>query len=210
MSVIAASLLTLLAPNAPVPDPVSFTVLRQGKPFGTHNVTFRRDGTGLVADVKIALSVKIGPLTVFSYSHSCTERWAEQALQSLNCTTEKDGKTLRLTGLRTAGEFSLKGAEYSGATGGDVLPSSYWHGFPASRTAMINSETGKVLPMTFTSIGKKTVATSNGGSISADCYALKSEIELTLCYDAQDRWVWTRFEARGQEIEYRLNTRKPG
>jgi hypothetical protein len=208
MSMLAATLLAFTSSAASMPDPVIFTVFRQGKPFGYHSVSFRRDGASLIADIRISLSVMLGPITLFSYGHSCTERWEASALQSINCTTEKDGKSLRLSGQRQGGEFVVNGTEFRGAIGSDVLPSSYWHGFPLNRSAMINSETGKVLPMTLTPIGKKVVPTIDGVSITSECYRLSSDIELTLCYDDQDRWVWTSFEARGQSIEYRLHTKR--
>ena len=45
---------------------IDFTVLRKGKPFGTHKLSFDRDEGGeLTVTTDVDLQVKFGPITAF-------------------------------------------------------------------------------------------------------------------------------------------------
>ena len=55
---------------------IDFTVLRKGKPFGTHKLSFDRDEGGeLTVTTDVDLQVKFGPITAFKYRLDSVENW---------------------------------------------------------------------------------------------------------------------------------------
>ena len=74
-------------------DVIEFDVLRKGKPFGSHSVTFGEDSNGrLTARTDVLLKAGLGPITVFKYELDATEVWQNGQLVSLNGEVNDDGK----------------------------------------------------------------------------------------------------------------------
>ena len=68
---------------------------------------------------------------------------------------------------------------------------------------MLSTETGELLKIDVEKVGRETVQVGPE-TLEADRYRLRSRLDVDLWYDDAGRWVKLAFEARGQEIEYRL------
>lgn len=208
----AAIAQTAVADSAPAPDPwtpsagdqISFEVLRKGKPFGDHVLSFdtAEDGT-LQVTTDVDLKAGLGPITVFRYSLDSTETWQDGKLVSLSGQTNDDGDKTRVTAELDGDALSVDGTAYSGDAPTDIIPSSHWNIKQMYGDVMLSTEDGELLDITVEQIGRENVSIGDQ-SIPADHYRLTSDITVDLWYDDAGRWVKLAFEARGQTIEYRL------
>ncbi|MGD2132907.1 MAG: DUF6134 family protein [Maricaulaceae bacterium] len=184
-------------------EQLSFEVLRNGRPFGDHVVTFDREGEGVLVDVDIDLRVRFGPITAFRYEHDIEERWRDGALQSLEANTLKDGERFDLAVTRSGDGLAIEGREFTGVAEDPLIPTTYWNIALIEQSRMLNSETGALLPLDVELVGQEQIV-AGGETIGARRYLLRSEIDLELWYDDAGRWVKCAFTTRGSRIEYVL------
>jgi Family of unknown function (DUF6134) len=184
-------------------DRLVFDVFRDGSKFGTHAVVFSRDGDDLVVDSDIELKVTFGPVTLFHYVHDVTERYSAGRLMSVASRTKKDGRWKQLSASAIEGGLNVVGAAYKGLLDGNVIPSTHWNIAEMKQSAMLSTETGAMLPMTVTDMGRERVKVGEG-TIEARRYLVRSELEASFWYDASGRWVKCAFEAQGSKIHYML------
>lgn len=186
-------------------DVIDFTVLRKGKPFGRHLLTFRRDETGkLTVTTDVDLQVKFGPITAFRYRLDSIENWLDGQLVGLNGTSNSDGRKARVSATAENGELVVDSTKFEGALPLSTIPSSHWNRLQVYQDQMLSTETGEVLDIDVETIGEDTVMVG-GDTVQATHYRLKSDLTVDLWYDNQSRWVKLAFKVRGQDIEYVLN-----
>lgn len=186
-------------------DVIDFTVLRKGKPFGRHLLTFRRDETGkLTVTTDVDLQVKFGPITAFRYRLDSIENWLDGQLVGLNGTSNSDGRKARVSATAENGELVVDSTKFEGALPLSTIPSSHWNRLQVYQDQMLSTETGEVLDIDVETIGEDTVMVG-GDTVQATHYRLKSDLTVDLWYDSQSRWVKLAFKVRGQDIEYVLN-----
>ncbi len=207
--------LALCAPAAiardyPVPadgEQIIFDVFRQGDtPFGSHEVTFEREGDAILARTAIRLRAGVGPITVFRYEHDATERWRDGQLLSLRSRTTKDGNTYEVDAELRDGALKVNGETPEETPvelelPAEILSSSHWHGYPADMERMLNTEHGTVMDTVLENLGQTEIE-GDGGMITVTHYRLSSTLVVDLYYDANGRWAGCTFEARGQQVRY--------
>ncbi len=180
-----------------------FDVTQNGSPFGTHRITVRPSGDTTSVSVAISLRATAGPITLFSYNHTCTEAWQAEALQSLDCTTRRGGRTTRVTAQAGADGIRVTGPRFTGVAPANLLPSSWWNVGLTSATRMINTENGRLEPIRVRNMGSQAV-TVGARSVQATHFQIAGSIVLDAWYDASGRLVRMAFTAQGRRIEYRL------
>lgn len=184
---------------------IDFTVLRKGKPFGRHMLTFERsDDGGLTVTTDVDLQVKFGPITAFKYRLDSVENWVDGQLSSLSGTSNSDGRKGKVSAETLNGELAVESTEFTGTLPLTTIPSSHWNRLQVYQEQMLSTETGEVLDIEVETIGDDTVVI-DGQNVPATHYRLKSDLTVDLWYDAQSRWVKLAFQVRGQDIEYVLN-----
>lgn len=183
---------------------IDFEVLRKGKPFGRHVLTFspQEDGT-LQVENDIELTAKIGPFTAYKYRHTSTETWSGGRLTALEGETRKDGDDLMMTANVREDELFVEGSNYTGRAPADIIPSSHWHSTEVFSDEILSSEGGQLLDVQTENMGTDTVTVA-GEDIETTKFKLVSDLTVYLWYDTEGRWVKCAFEARGQTIEYIL------
>ncbi|MEL7481771.1 MAG: DUF6134 family protein [Pseudomonadota bacterium] len=185
-------------------EEIQFRVLRNGKRFGYHNLSFETadDGTLRVKN-DIDLEVKIGPITAYKYRHQSEETWTDGQLVALDGRTRKEGKTLTVSVSSGDSGLRIDGSNNSGVVRADIIPSSHWHTQELFSDTILSSEGGQVLEIEVDRIGLETL-TIGGEVVEAERYRLQSDLAVDLWYTADGRWVKCAFSARGQDIEYVL------
>ena len=184
---------------------IDFTVLRKGKPFGTHKLSFERDDSGeLTVTTDVDLQVKFGPITAFKYRLDSVENWINGKLVSLSGKSNNDGRKGEVVAEVADDQLVVDGTKFDGALPLTTIPSSHWNRLQVYQGQMLSTETGEVLDIDVETLGEDMVRV-DGQDVEATHYRLKSDITVDLWYDNQSRWVKLAFEVRGQDIEYVLN-----
>ena len=186
-------------------EKLQFDVLRQGKPFGTHTISFNIEGDNLDVSSDVELEVKIGPFKAFYYKHDSDEVWTNGELVRLTSTTRKEGDDFSVEAQKDGDRLDVSGTQFSGELPLSIIPSSHWNIREVESKTILSTEDGRPLDIVVEKLGRETI-TAGGKSIEADKYRLKSELTVDLWYDASGKWVKCAFEARGQKIEYVLKS----
>lgn len=197
-------------PVLPTPvenEEIVFDVYRNGDTrFGTHALSFQRQGEDLLVSIDIELRAGVGPITVFRYEHQSSERWRDGQLIALQSETLKDGETYDVSAERDGDRLDVQGeAPEAGPVSLEfplsVLPSSHWHGYETGEYAILNTEHGDELGVTVEYLGEEMLE-ADGERINARRYRLISDLTVDLWYDENGRWAGCEFEARGQTVRY--------
>jgi len=199
-SLLAPALLLAPSAQADAPPDLYFDVYRNGTPFGEHVVRFEEtlDGRTLV-DIEIELSVRLGPITLFRYEHQAAEVWREGELIGFTSNTLRDGERLRTEIIRESADQLRSPAGVLP----DLPPSSHWQGYAPGLTEILNTETGEPMDVEVTDLGPDLFEAPEG-PVSARRYRMQGSLTVDLWYDETGRWIGCAFDARGQEIVYRL------
>ena len=183
---------------------IDFTVLRKGKPFGTHQLSFDRNESGeLTVTTDVDLQVKFGPITAFRYRLDSVENWIDGKLVALNGKSNNDGRKGEVSAETVDDQLVVDSTEFDGALPLTTIPSSHWNRLQVYQDQMLSTETGEVLDIEVENLGDD-VVTVGGQDVETTHYRLTSDLTVDLWYDNQSRWVKLAFEVRGQDIEYVL------
>jgi hypothetical protein len=191
------------ASAASQPGRLEFDVSRNGQPFGRHIVTVERSGDALVVSNRVNLRASVGPVVVYRYDQTCTERWVANALTALDCSTNKNGRRTEVTAQATGSGLRVEGPDGARTFPADVRATTWWTRTTMQGGALLDTETGEPMRVQVTRVGRETIDVG-GQRIEADRYRLVGTLAVDLWYDDQGRWVSCAFTARGQRIEYRL------
>lgn len=185
-------------------DVISFTVLREGKPFGSHAVRFSTSADGaLLATTQVSLKAGLGPLTLFRYRLDATETWLDGQLQKVTGSVDDDGRKRSVTATREGNALNVSGSDFRGVAPAGIVPASHWNYAQTRAGKLLSTEDGEILNVKVLNKGRETVRIGEK-AIEATRYLMDSAVDVDLWYDDDGRWVKLAFEARGQKIEYVL------
>lgn len=184
---------------------IDFTVLRNGKSFGQHVLTFDREADGqLKVTSDVDLDVKIGPFSAFKYRLDSVERWDDGQLVSLTASSNNDGRKGTVSAEVEQDTLVVESTKFDGELPLSTIPSSHWNRLQVYQSQMLSTETGEVLDIDVEVMGNDQIEI-DGQTVETTHYRLKSDLTVDLWYDNQSRWVKLAFETRGQDITYVLN-----
>lgn len=203
--VAALALMSAGAAEAVTPGRVEFQVLRSGELSGRHAVEVAPTRDGYT--VRVAIDLKGQVLFFpFSYTHRCTETWASGRLTTLSCTDrENDGPVKSVTAKAEGADLQVRGPGFAGALPVGVLPTSWWREDIMRQSRLLDTRTGKLMPVRVRRIGEERLAI-NGESVMTTRYRLTSSTDTDIWYDAEGRWLRMTFSISGQSFEYRLTS----
>jgi hypothetical protein len=183
-----------IARGIPASGRISFRALRNNATFGTHEVSFARQGDRLLVDTAIDYCVKIAFITAFRYRLRAREIWLGGKLQTVRAKTDNNGASEFMSLDRDGDGFVVEGSRLTRqATPDDRLLASHWN-IAQLKGPMINPQDGSALRYRVASLGTGRIADSSGRARLATHYSLAGEHPLELWYDADD--VWSALRAR--------------
>lgn len=191
----------LLASSASASEfDAAFDIIRKGDRIGYHAVDIEEMADGAIrVETRIAMQVKLGPIPVFNYEHLATEIWRDGKLQSVESTTDNNGKDESLRALREGDTLNIDGTRYKGPAPGDAVPSSYWNKAIIKATTLLDTQNGRLIDVTIANLGETPSPTGD----LAEQHRLTGSVDLNLWYEGP-RWVGADFVVRGQQLTYRL------
>jgi hypothetical protein len=191
--------------HAVTPGRVEFQVFRSGEPSGRHAVEVRRAGDGFTVQVSIDLKGQV-LLFPFSYSHRCTESWSGGRLASMACTDQENGGAAKAVSAQMRnGALQVRGPGFTGPVPQEAIPTSWWRRDIMQQTRVLDTRTGKMMPVRVRRIGEETVRVG-AEQVSATRFRLSAANDTDIWYDSEGRWVRMTFSISGQNFEYRLTS----
>ncbi len=188
----------------PAPAPLTFTVLRDGAPIGTHLVSFAREGDRLAVDIAIDFEIKFAFLTVYRYTHRSREIWRDGRLAALDARTDDNGARTELRARATEDGLAVDGSGGRFVAPADTIPTSYWHEELVQRSRILDTQAGRLIDVTVRPDGRRPRAVVAGRDVAVRAYQLTGDLVSELAYSGETgEWIELRFIARGSEIVYR-------
>jgi hypothetical protein len=172
-----------------------FDLMRKGKKVGSHSIRFVQSKDLLTVDIAISIKGKI-VFFPFTYTHINQEVWRGSMLQSLDSKTLINDKEHNLS-------VRIKGTGYdidydgnASRVEGDIKTTSYWYPSTAAQARLLNSQTGKVIPVTASAPIQILAPAQLGAGIVARETRMTDtkKFNANVAYDAQSCLVGLNFK----------------
>ncbi len=205
--IFTAALTSPLGAGAVIPESgrIEFQILRDGKPFGKHVVSFKDDKDLTRVYVDIDMEYKLGPVRLFHYEHRNEEIWKGNAPVSLRSRTDDDGDDYEVSaswGDVLEVEANGKNFEASPA----LYTTSYWNPVTLKSDKILNTQKGIVEDITVDYKGTEEFRIQED-VLRAEHYVVEAKFPIDVWYDSKtQQWVGLKFQVRGSEIEYKRIT----
>ena len=202
--------LTALPSNSSTPDPlilygnnIHFSIYRNGKNIGDHNVVFQKNDNGnLIVEVSTIMNIKIFGITIYNFSHSSTALWNNGKLVNLIATTDDDGNINTFKVEMKNNNLVLFGTDNEIKLSPELLPTTHWNSNVLDNKEVINTLNGEISSVDIVKQKKLNILAQNQ-TIEAVQYVYTGDIDATFWYDLNGRWVKLKFKAKdGSYIEY--------
>jgi len=194
-SLIAASACALAAPGAFAAAPgngrLAFAVVRGQDKVGDHVRRFSRSGTGLLVSTEVEMRVKLGPIPVFRYAHTATERWRDDSFASLTTRTDTNGKVEQVKAEATGSGVAIEGPGGRLTAPATAAPLTHWN-TDALSGPLFNPQLGKIMKVRTARAGRESIKLADGGSIPATRWTIRGEAEIDNWYDSAGAWAGLR------------------
>jgi hypothetical protein len=181
---------------------LGFDVWRGSRQLGTHELVFHPRPDGFVVDVAVDIAFRIGPITLYRYTHHAQERWANGQVAELTTQTDDNGTSHRVTGRRESGGLVIqadRAAPYTAPA--DALPATHWNHRELDGP-WINTQSGELIRPHVAVEPTAIVQTANAGPLRVHRYALTGPVKLDLWYDETLTWAGLSFVKGGAEVRY--------
>ena len=188
----------------PVPPSgrLGFDVWRGSRQLGTHDLVFHPSPDGLVVDVSVDIAFRIGPITLYHYTHHAHERWAGGDVVEISTQTNDNGTRYRIEGHRDSRGLVIEpGGQPAYVAPADALPATHWNHRELDGP-WINTQNGELLRPHVTPAGMCMVETAAAKPLRVRRYALSGPVQLNLWYDEAQAWAGLSFIKGGAEVRY--------
>jgi hypothetical protein len=193
------------AASLPVPatDSIRCRVLRKGEDIGIAAYRFEQAGDVLRVHIAIDLQVKLGPISLFRYSHRNVETWQGNNLVGFEAKTDDDGTPKFMSAKKGPDGLQVTGSKtkpYTAPPG--ALGTTYWNVHCVS-SPLINTEDGHLMDVKIAPAGTSSVPLASGAAVAAREYAMRGEVKIDLWYEPSDAFVSLRYFAKdGSVVTY--------
>jgi len=185
---------------APANGRLRFSVWRNGERVGEHQMTFSRDGARIRVATDVSMTVRLGPVPIYRYTHEANEQWNDGAFQALQSATSSNGKRQKVVARREAGGVSIETLNGQATAPSRAAPLTHWNPEALGRP-MFNPQTGKLLKLTAARAGRSPLPDGNG---AAARWSLRGDAEIDNWYDDAGVWLALRGKLEdGSVMEYR-------
>jgi hypothetical protein len=181
------------ASTGPQVETLSFDVLLNDKPIGSHTFVIRDEPDRTVVRSQARFDVEVLFVPVYSYRHSNVEVWRDGCLRRIDSETDSNGDRYRING--ELGDDGFRVATLSENRRYDdscVMSFAYWNKRMLGQQKLLNAQTGELIDVDVSALGRRTLALP-GGSVDTNAFRVTSadgEVDILLHYSRDgDRWL---------------------
>jgi hypothetical protein len=216
-ALLAGGLTLLLGSPVLADDPaqteLSFEVLLDGKPIGTHEFRITDGVATRIVETNASFDVRILFVPVFSYQHSNTEIWQNGCLQRISSETDSNGTPYRVTLNRADDGYRVITLDDSVVHPVECMMTfAYWDRDFLQQPWLLNSQTGELIDVEIETLGTDTPDWLPM-QIPLEGYRIVAEpenVDIRVFYDQQDgRWVALESVLESGRVMRYLPTRIP-
>lgn len=167
---------------------------------------FKLDRRGERSTVSIAadFDVRYVALSFYNYKHRNTETWRGNCLESIDATTDDNGKQLAVQGSRASDGFRVKASKGQRLLPECIMSFAYWNPDFLRQGRLLNSQTGDFENVTITRLGPERIQVRKR-PVEATRYKLKGDgIDIDLWYAGDRDWVRLESEVNRSRLTFEL------
>jgi hypothetical protein len=181
-----------------------FRVLLDDREIGRHEFVLQGAGEERELRSVARFDVRFLFVNVYRYRHEAVERLNGDCLQSLVSRTETNGERQSVRAAVRGNQLVVERPESRDAYKGCVMSFAYWNPQILNANALLNSQTGELLPVKVASQGEETIEV-RGQPVTAQRHRLSTpQLSIDLWY-AGDEWVALESPAKGgRRLRYEL------
>jgi hypothetical protein len=187
-----------------------FDLYRKDKKVGTHSLRFTQDGDVLTVDIAINIKGKV-LFIPFTYTHKNKETWRGSSLVALSSNTLTNDKQDNLRVTSSGSGYDVVHNGKASRVEGEIKTTSYWHPATPTQARLLNTQNGKVIPITFSAPKPVQLLMTNGSTFASRETAMtdKKKFNVNVAYDASGCLAGINFKPpfEGTPIIYRLVSR---
>ena len=193
---------TLSVAQAAMPEKLSYVMLKEGEPVGTHSFAFSQQGDALQVDVESHSKAKVFFMT-FIYDHTRRETWKNGQLESLVSKTNDDGTPHEVSVSRQGDAIVGTADGKAISLAGDAVPITLWNRDILKTGTLYSALDMGPMKVKITGPKRETVQI-NGKDREADYYFMEGALVRHLWYAPDGTFLKTEFKKKGFKIEWVL------
>jgi hypothetical protein len=196
----------LVAPAQADPNAASinFAVMRNGAQIGTNKISLGHDGAETTVQDDTHVAVGFGPLTLYRYDQSETERWAEGRLVAMNAKTDDNGTEYSTSAQAKDGKLVIRADDKVREAPPTAVPMSLWNPVLVESEVALDPKDGSLQPMKVIDRGEEKLLIQ-GKQRPAHHYEIVTMFPQDVWYDDNHQLVQVELKGRdGSTIRYQL------
>jgi hypothetical protein len=205
--VIAQEPMQSAATTTPAQQVFDFDVNLDKRPIGTHSFTVSREADGATRiQSDASFDVRFLGIVAYRYRHQAVEQWQGDCLATIDATTNDNGRSLNVSGLRRDGGFQLRQPAAT-ALPACISAYAYWNrDLLLRQRALLNPQTGRLDTLRVESMGRETVELK-GKAVAAERYRLHAaQNVIDLWYSLRGDWLRLESTTGSRRLVYRLKS----
>jgi hypothetical protein len=183
-----------------------FTVYLDDREIGFHHFYLAATGETRQLQSVASFEYRLMMIPLFRYEHKNNEVWHGNCLQSITSRTDSNGKTFRVDGHRSAGEFRVSATSGEESLPECVMSFAYWNPSFLEQSMLLNTQDGEFLDVAVSEPILEELDVQ-GDKRPAYRYRLEAvDLELDLWYSPDREWLALESEVQGgRKLRYVLN-----
>ena len=182
---------------------IVFDVIKKGDKVGTHRVVFSRKASGdLGVESRFQLTMTFLTIPIYEFLYRSNEVWRGGLLQDLAVEISDGGEGSKIRALPKGQGLSISGPHGDVEVSQPIYPTNHWNADVLSQKRVLNTLNGKISQVEITDAGRETIR-AEGMMVEARKFQYSGDIDTTVWYDDQGRWLKMRFTAKnGSIVDY--------
>lgn len=177
-----------------------FTVYLNDKEIGSHLFEVVNDDGMTRVQSEANFKVTILRIPAYRYEHTNTEQWSGNCLVRFDAETNDNGEQIRVYGERADDAFTVRRGPSPVELPECVMTFAYWNPDFLEQPRLLNPQTGEYVDVDVEEVGEELLEI-RGEPVAATRFRVTAyDIDLTLWYSSDDRWLRLESVAEGGRI----------
>lgn len=167
----------------------TFKVFLGDKDIGLHTFELSTDNKQTHVKIDADFNVYFLFINAYNYEHTNYEIWNGDCLQSLRSSTNDNGEMLYVNGTREDRYLVIETASGPLKAEGCIKSFAYWDPSFLQSQALLNSQTGEILPIRVEAIGEQNIMVRNIPTRARHYRLHTKEFTIDLWYSDKNEWL---------------------
>jgi len=182
---------------------ISFDVIKKGGKVGTHRVVFSRKESGdLGVESRFQLTMTFLTIPIYEFLYRSDAIWREGRLKNMTVEISDGGDNSTIRALPKGQGLAVSGPRGEVDIPGPIYPTNHWNAGVLSQKQVLNTLNGQISQVVIADAGRETIK-AEGALVEARKFQYSGDIDTTVWYDDEGRWLKMRFTAKnGSVVDY--------